>query len=53
MENRLNGLIVLAGMLKQAEPGWFSPRSSNYWQQKLGLAASGSIPPLPQRRFGG
>jgi hypothetical protein len=42
----------LAQVLQRAEPGWFSPRSWTYWQQKLGLANSGSIPPLPRRRFG-
>ncbi|MFN9618414.1 MAG: hypothetical protein ACK55X_01715 [Synechococcaceae cyanobacterium] len=43
---------VIAQVLQRAEPGWFSPRSWTYWQQKLGLADSGSIPPLPRRRFG-
>ncbi len=38
---------VIAQVLQRAEPGWFSPRSWNYWQQKLGLSASDSIPPLP------
>jgi hypothetical protein len=42
----------LAQVLKRAEPGWFSPRSWTDWQQKLGLADSGSIPPLPRRGFG-
>lgn len=42
----------LAQVLQRTEPGWFSPRSWTYWQQKLGLAASDSIPPLPRRRFG-
>ncbi len=42
----------LAQVLQRAEPGWFSPRSWNYWHQKLGLAHAGSIPPLPRRQFG-
>ncbi|MCS5699572.1 hypothetical protein NZK32_11035 [Cyanobium sp. FGCU-52] len=43
---------VIAQLLQRAEPGWFSPRSWNDGQQKIGLAASSCIPPLPQRRFG-
>ena len=42
----------LAQVLQRTEPGWFSPRSWSFWQQKLGLADSGSIPPLPRRGFG-
>jgi len=42
----------LAQVLQRAEAGWFSPRSWNYWQQKLGLARSGAVPPLPRRHFG-
>ncbi len=41
----------LAQVLQRAEAGWFSPRSWNYWQQKLGLARSGAVPPLPRRHF--
>jgi hypothetical protein len=44
---------VIAQVLQRAEAGWFSPRSWNDWQQKLGLARSGAVPPLPQRHFGG
>ncbi len=42
----------LAQVLRRAEAGWFSPRSWNYWQQKLGLARSGAVPSLPRRHFG-
>jgi hypothetical protein len=42
----------LAAVLRRAQPGWFSPRSWTYWHLKLGLAPSGAVPPLPQRRFG-
>lgn len=43
----------LAQVLQRAEAGWFSLRSWNFWQQKLGLVArSGAIPPLPRRHFG-
>lgn len=42
----------LAMVLQCAQPGWFSPRSWTYWHLKLGLAPSGAVPPLPQRRFG-
>ncbi|MFN9621458.1 MAG: hypothetical protein ACK587_01260 [Cyanobacteriota bacterium] len=42
----------LAQVLQRAEAGWFSPRSWNYWQQKLGLAHSGAVPQLPRRHFG-
>ena len=41
----------LAAVLRRAQPGWFSPRSWNYWHLKLGVAASGAVPPLPQRRL--
>lgn len=44
---------VIAQVLPRAEASWFSPRSWNDWQQKLGLARSGAVPPLPQRHFGG
>jgi hypothetical protein len=35
-------------VLRRAQPGWFSPRSWSYWHLKLGLSASGAVPPLPQ-----
>lgn len=41
----------LCQVLRQAEPGWFSPRSWTYWHRKLGLTPSGPVPPLPQRRL--
>lgn len=41
----------LAGVLQQAQAGWFSPRSWTYWHRKLGITPSGPVPPLPQRPF--
>ena len=40
----------LAAVLRHAEAGQFSARSWAYWHYRLGLAAPGEVPPLPQRR---
>lgn len=37
-------------VVEHAEAGMFSPRSWAYWHYRLGLAASGRVPPLPQRK---
>ncbi|HEU4785070.1 MAG TPA: hypothetical protein VFS83_17165 [Ktedonobacterales bacterium] len=37
-------------ILRHAEAGMFSSRSWAYWHYRLGLAAPGQVPPLPQRR---
>jgi len=37
----------LAAVLRRAQPGWFSPRSWNYWHLKLGVATPGAVPPSP------
>ena len=39
----------LAEVLRDAEPGRFSPRSWSYWHYRLGLAAQRRVPRLPQR----
>jgi hypothetical protein len=48
----LLGDNYLAEVLLRAEAGWFSPRSWTYWHRKLAQTPSGSVPPLPSRRFG-
>jgi len=45
------GRNTLIGVLKQAQPGWFRPRSWAFWHTALGLATDDShIPPIPSRR---
>lgn len=44
------GRNTLTGVLKQAQPGWFRPRSWAFWHTALGLATAGRIPPIPSRR---
>jgi transcriptional regulator with XRE-family HTH domain len=45
------GRNALTGILKQAQPGWFRPRSWAFWHTALGLATDdGRIPPIPSRR---
>ena len=44
------GRPTLTGVLKQARPGWFRPRSWAFWHTALGLATAGRIPPIPSRR---
>lgn len=40
----------LADILKNALPGWFTPRRWNFWHLALNLAEDpASVPPLPQR----
>ena len=45
------GEQTLAEVVRQAEPGWFSPRSWHFWHHRLGLVGSGRVPDLPVRRF--
>lgn len=45
------GPDALAEVIRQAEPGWFSPRSWHFWHRRLGMAASGAVPAMPVRRF--
>lgn len=44
------GRNTLVGVLKQAQPGWFRPRSWAFWHTALELATAGRIPPIPSRR---
>lgn len=44
------GRNTLTGVLNQARPGWFRPRSWAFWHTVLGLATAGRIPPIPSRR---
>jgi hypothetical protein len=48
---KLVGAEVLAEVIQHAEPGWFSPRSWNFWHCRLGLAVDGVVPAMPVRRF--
>ncbi len=41
----------LRRVLIRAEIGQFSERSWAYWHYRLGLAAPGNVPPMPQRRI--
>ena len=54
----VNGLLNLVGeasfreALTMSEPGWFNPKSWNYWHYKLGLTdPGGPVPPMPVRRL--
>ena len=47
---RAVGRNTLIGVLKQARPGWFRPRSWAFWHTALGRTTSGRIPPIPSRR---
>ena len=44
------GRNTLIGVLKQARPGWFRPRSWTFWHIALGRTTAGRIPPIPSRR---
>ncbi len=41
----------LRAVLQRAEAGQFNGRSWHYWHYRLGLAESGSVPPMPVRRI--
>lgn len=42
----------LRGVIAQAEPGWFSPRSWTFWHYRLKLTPSNAdVPPLKRRSF--
>lgn len=47
---RTFGVSAPRYVVEHAEAGMFSPRSWAYWHYRLGLAASGQVPPLPQRK---
>jgi hypothetical protein len=40
----------LVEIMLQAEPGWFSDRSWEFWRGRLSRAAEGGIPEEPPRR---
>ena len=44
------GRNTLIGVMKQARPGWFRPRSWAFWHTVLGRTTAGRIPPIPSRR---
>lgn len=44
------GSNTLIDVLKQAQPGWFRPRSWAFWNTALGRTTAGRIPPIPSRR---
>ena len=44
------GRSTLIGIMKQALPGWFRPRSWAFWHTALGRTSAGRIPPIPSRR---
>ena len=51
---RLVSQGCLVDVLRDAQPGWFSPRKWNFWHYGLGLAhRPEDIPPLPVRRVHG
>ncbi len=43
------GRMRIRQVLSAARPGWFSPRSWDYWHLTLGLAKFDEIPPQPER----
>jgi transcriptional regulator with XRE-family HTH domain len=44
------GRNTLNSVLKQAQPGWFRPRSWAFWHTALGRTTASRIPPIPSRR---
>ncbi len=44
------GRNTLIGVMSQARPGWFRPRSWAFWHTALETATAGRIPPIPSRR---
>ncbi len=48
----LVGVAILKDVIRNAEIGWFRPRSWHFWHYKLNLAGDiGEIPPVPGERF--
>ena len=49
---RCFGKTMMRAALKNAQPGWFRPRSWTYWHYRLGLTPWESDPPaMPIRNF--
>jgi transcriptional regulator with XRE-family HTH domain len=44
------GRNSLIGVINQARPGWFRPRSWAFWHTALETAIAGRIPPVPSRK---
>lgn len=44
------GMDVLADVLARAEPGWFTPRSWDFWRGRLSHATGREFPEAPPRR---
>jgi len=42
---------LLREALSNAEAGEFNPRSWAYWHYRLGLAPSGQVPAMPERKL--
>lgn len=50
---RILGFEPFIDALRNAQPGWFRPRSWSYWHLRLRLREPGEpSPPIPTRRFG-
>lgn len=47
---RTVGQQTLAAVMRQAQPGWFSERSWEFWRGRLSRQAGESIPDEPPRR---
>ncbi len=45
------GAHHLTNVMLQAEPGWISERSWDFWRGRLGLATGSTIPEAPPRRL--
>ena len=50
---RLEALLepaALAEVMLHAQPGWFSPRSWDFWRGRLSRDAAARLPPSPPKR---
>ena len=46
------GRPVLREVLRQAAPGWFSPKAWSFWHRSLDMVpVSSPVPPPPERKF--
>jgi hypothetical protein len=48
---RKAGVDYLAGLMLEAEPGWLSDKSWEFWRGRLSLATGKVIPETPPRRL--
>ena len=44
------GAALLTEVMLAAQPGWFSPRSWEFWRGRLARAAGAALPETPPRR---